>query len=310
MYEPTGRALLLRALAASNDGDDVPISRLTDLFGPGIGGAVSSFAYHAILCADYRVSPTDDTADMGAVVAAGTSSGALAGRLRGVYFAQLPCLYWPDQPLSAERPAALTDQPEPIFVLGATLDPITPIGEGRSIAKRARDGYLIESSGGPHVTFGRGNDCVDGAVLDYLIDGRLPASRTTYCDDVVASRFIPLHPLRIGDYADALDAMTSVADELLAEPIYSLWTGDGILTIGCRFGGSVDIHGAGDRDDFTFEACEFAQGMPLDGSGGYDLAKDSLRLDVTFPDGSLRYTSETARHVTGTFRGQTVDQRG
>ena len=50
--------------------------------------------------------------------------------------------------------------------------------------------------------------------------------------------------------------------------------------------------------------------MPLDGSGGYDLAKDSLRLDVTFPDGSLRYTSETARHVTGTFRGQTVDQRG
>ena len=308
LYEPAGRALILRAIAASDSGDDVPIARLAGLFGPGISGVVSTFAYHAILCADYRVSPTADSTDIGAVVHAGESSQALTTRTRDVYFAQLPCLYWPDQPASAERPAALTDQPEPIFVLGATLDPITPIEIGRSIASRARDGYLIESNGGPHVTFGRGNPCVDGPIVAFLLDGRRPSTRTSHCPDVVASPYIPLGPLDASAYTDALDAMTSTEDELFADPMYALWGGDGDLTIGCRFGGSVAIAATGERDEFTFNGCEFARGMALDGSGGFDLDDNTVRLDLTFQGGSLRYTSDTTKHVTGTFRGHDVDQ--
>jgi pimeloyl-ACP methyl ester carboxylesterase len=310
LYEPAGRELILRAIAASDSGDDVPIARLADLFGPGISVGVSSFAYHAILCADYRVSPTSDTADFAAVVQAGTSSGALGSRTGDVYFAQLPCLYWPDQPTSAVRPPALTDQPEPIFVLGATLDPITPIAMGRAIAARARDGYLIESSGGPHVTFGRGNPCVDEPIVDFLVDGQVPPTRTSTCTDVVASPYIPLRPLNASAYTDALDAMRSVEDELFADPIYALWGGRGDLTIGCRFGGSVAIRSMGQRDELTFDGCEFARGMPLDGTGGHDIDENRLQLDVTFPFGTLKYTSNTTRHVTGTFRSMPVDERG
>jgi TAP-like protein len=288
----------------------VPVARLADLFGPGISFGVSEFAYHAILCADYRVSPTADTTDIAAVVQQGTSSGALSTRTRSVYFAQLPCLYWPDQPTSAARPAPLTDQPEPIFVLGATLDPITPIEMGRSIASRARDGYLIQSSGGPHVTFGRGNPCVDKPIVDFLLEGRLPPLRTSYCTDVVASPYIPVRQVDTPTYRDALDAMQTVEDELFADPIYALWGGQGELTIGCRFGGTVTIRAIGRHDEFTFDGCAFARSMVLQGSGDYDLDGKSVQLDVTFPDGSLHYASDSdsARHVTGTYRGKEVDQ--
>jgi pimeloyl-ACP methyl ester carboxylesterase len=308
LYEPAGRALILRAIAASEGGDDVPIARLASIFGPGISVGVSSFAYHAVLCADYRVSPTADTTDIAAVVGLGRSSGALSTRTSSVYYAQLPCLYWPDQPTSAARPAPLTDQPEPIFVLGATLDPITPIEMGRSIASRARDGYLIESKGGPHVTFGRGHPCVDKPIVDFLVDGRLPPVRTTYCTDVVAAQYIPIRHVDPPEYSNALDAMKTVEDELFADPIYALWGGQGDITIGCRFGGTVTIRAIGHHDDFTFDGCSFARYLDLHGTGAYDLDQNSLQFDLTFTDGSLHYTSDTTRHVTGTYRGEVVDQ--
>jgi len=310
MYEPSGRALVLRAVASAAAGDDVPIARLADLFGPGIGGAVSTFAYHAVLCADYRVSPTADTSDFAAVVRAGRTSGALTTRTGDVYFSQLPCLYWPDQPTADVRPAPLTDQPEPIFVLGATLDPITPIEMGRAIAARARDGYLIESSGGPHVTFGRGHDCVDRPIVDFLVDGTLPTWRTIHCSDVVASPYIAVHPIMASGYTDALDAMHSTEDELFADPLFSLTRGQSGLTIGCRYGGFVTVDSTDVKDEFGFEGCEFASGMPLDGTGTYDPGANHLELDLTFPDGDLHYTSDTLRHVTGTFRDESVDQGG
>ena len=133
LYEPAGRMLVQRAVAAAANGDDVPMAKLAALAGPGIS-PVSTFAYHAILCADYRVSPTAETDDFDAVLANGQKSGALYTRTDQIYLAQVPCLYWPDQPPTSDRPAAITDLPAPIMVLGATLDPITPVELGRSIA--------------------------------------------------------------------------------------------------------------------------------------------------------------------------------
>ena len=37
-------------------------------------------------------------------------------------------------------------------------------------------------------------------------------------------------------------------------------------------------------------------------------AGERAEFDVTFPDGALQYTSDTTRHVTGTYRGEEVDQ--
>jgi pimeloyl-ACP methyl ester carboxylesterase len=308
LYEPVGRSLILRALAASEAGDNVPLARLLDLFGPGINPFFSTFAYHAILCADYRVSPTADVADVDAVLEYGRETGALATRMADVYYAQVPCLYWPVQPPSAERPAPVTALAAPILVLGAELDPITPIQFGRAIAGRAANGYLVETSGGPHVTFGRGIPCVDEVVEAFLLEDVVPGSRLVRCDDVAVDRYIPLTPLDVDDYDDAMDAMASVEDEIFADPFYSFWEGTGTIQIGCRYGGYVTIASTDNHDAFTFGRCEMAAGMPLDGTGGYDLGQDVLTFDVTFPGGSLKYTSGAERSVTGEFRGRSVDE--
>jgi pimeloyl-ACP methyl ester carboxylesterase len=309
MYEPSGRALALRAIAAAAESDFVPLAQLADLFGPGIDVAVSTFAYHAILCADYRVSPTADPHDADAVIAYGRETGALDTRMATVYFAQLPCLYWPVQPDSPARPTPITTLGVPIFVLGAELDPITPIQFGRQIAARAANGYLVESSGGPHVTFGRGNGCVDELIDAFLLHGILPTERTTRCTDVVTDAYIGLTDHDVRDFDDALDAAEAFESELFADPLYSFWSGPGQLPIACRFGGVAIVTATDDRDDFTFDGCEFADGMVVDGSGTYDYGADELSLDITFADGSLHYTSGAERVVTGTFRGRTVDER-
>ena len=75
-----------------------------------------------------------------------------------------------------------------------------------------------------------------------------------------------------------------------------------------RNGRPVTIRAAEDRDEFMFDGCAFARWMDLTGTGSYDLDHDSLQFDVTFPDGSLQYTSNSTRHVTGTYRGEEVDQ--
>ncbi len=175
LYEPGGRMLVQRAVAAAANGDNVPAARLVVALGSGAGVGVSSFAYHAITCADYRVSPTADPRDAAAVIAAGAAAGVEDLRADEIYSNQLPCLFWPYQPADGSRPAPLTTTPFPVFVLGATGDPITPVGQARAIASRLADGYLIVTRGGPHVTFGRGEACVDEPILAFLLEGRRPA---------------------------------------------------------------------------------------------------------------------------------------
>jgi pimeloyl-ACP methyl ester carboxylesterase len=306
LYEPAGRALVERAVAASAEGDDVLMSRLVDWFGPGINPVFSAFDYYAVMCGDYRVSPTDDPADLTALLDRGRAAGALPGPMEDVYLSQVPCLYWPNQSASSKRPAPLTGLSVPVIVLGATMDPITPIDLGRSIANRAADGYLIETSGGPHVTFGRGLPCVDGPVLAFLLEDRRPP-RETHCSDDVASAYIPLTPLDAADFQDALDAMGSVENELLADPLYA-WGVTGEIQSGCRYGGFVVISTSESRDTYDLAGCEFARGMPLNGTGTYDYDTDQMTLNVTFPDGSLEYTSGDRRTARGTFRGVEVDE--
>jgi pimeloyl-ACP methyl ester carboxylesterase len=307
LYEPAGRMLIQRAVAASDRGDDVPIAKLADLFGPGIS-PVSVFAYHAVLCADYRVSPTANVHDVDAVLVNGQRSGALSVRTDEIYLAQVPCLFWPIQPSSAARPAALTGLPVPILVLAATLDPITPVELGRAIADRAADGYLVETSGGAHVTFGRGDTCVDDAVIGLLVDGRPPRSRVVSCEGVVADEYVPLATLDADAFKDALDAMVSAERELLADPLYLFWDQAGTIRIGCRFGGTVGITNGFAGTTFDFDGCELADGMALDGSGEVDGDTSDLTLDVTFDGGHLTYTSGDERSVEGTFRGRHVDE--
>jgi pimeloyl-ACP methyl ester carboxylesterase len=66
----------------------------------------------------------------------------------------------------------------PILVVGATSDPATPYAWGVSLAKQLSSGVLLTRNGHGHVSFLRGNTCIDTAVTDYLVDLKVPADGT------------------------------------------------------------------------------------------------------------------------------------
>ena len=310
LYEPAGRMLIQRAVAAAVDGDMVPAARLVAALGSGEGVGVSSFAYHAITCADYRVSPTADVRDIAAVQAAGVAAGLATERTDEVYTSQFPCLFWPFQPADGSRPAPLTGTSYPVFVLGATDDPITPVGQARAIAARLSDGYLIVTRGGPHVTFGRGEACVDGPILAFLLDDRRPTSRSIDCAGEVSAPYLPLSPRSASDFGDALEAMVAVENELFSDPDYVLWDGSTDVRLGCRDGGFIAITPGTLQDSIRFAECKIVPAFALTGTGTYVFATNTVAWTVDLPDGRLEYrVDDVKRHVSGTWRGQPVDLR-
>jgi pimeloyl-ACP methyl ester carboxylesterase len=309
LYEPAGRMLIQRAVAAAGRGDAVPAARLVAAIGSGEGVGISSFAYHAITCADYRVSPTADPRDVRAVEQAGIAAGVQLTRTDEIYTSQFPCLFWPYQPADATRPAPVTATSFPVFVIGATDDPITPVDQARAIAARLTDGYLIVTEGGPHVTFGRGDPCVDDPVLDYLLDGRRPAARSIDCHGSIAETYVPLSPRSATAFDAALEVMVSAEGELFADPDYLLWDGESDIQFGCREGGFIAITPATIEDRIRFADCRFVPGYGLTGTGSYVLDSNTASWSVTTPDGTLDYVvTDDKRTVTGTWRGQPVDQ--
>ncbi len=72
-----------------------------------------------------------------------------------------------DIPVKAEGAA-------PILVIGTTRDPATPMVWAEALADQLDSGVLIRRDGDGHGGYGVGNSCVDKAVDNYLIDGKVP----------------------------------------------------------------------------------------------------------------------------------------
>jgi pimeloyl-ACP methyl ester carboxylesterase len=62
----------------------------------------------------------------------------------------------------------------PIVVIGTTRDPATPYQEAVALADQLDSGVLVTRDGDGHTGYASGNDCIDGAVEDYLVDGKVP----------------------------------------------------------------------------------------------------------------------------------------
>jgi pimeloyl-ACP methyl ester carboxylesterase len=62
----------------------------------------------------------------------------------------------------------------PIVVIGTTRDPATPYAEAVALAKQLESGVLVSREGDGHTAYNKGNDCIDVAVEDYLIEGTVP----------------------------------------------------------------------------------------------------------------------------------------
>ncbi len=62
----------------------------------------------------------------------------------------------------------------PIVVIGTTRDPATPYAEAVALADQLESAVLVSRDGDGHTAYNSGNDCVDEAVEDYLVDGTVP----------------------------------------------------------------------------------------------------------------------------------------
>ncbi len=62
----------------------------------------------------------------------------------------------------------------PIVVVGTTRDPATPYEWAEALADQLDSAVLVTREGDGHTGYNVDNDCVDGAVEDYLLDGTVP----------------------------------------------------------------------------------------------------------------------------------------
>lgn len=316
--EPSSRAALQQVLNAAAVGNLVPLARLVEVSwgaAPETDEAAppdpefSWSLYYAVTCADYDGVPPGSTgrAELDVWLDAARSGDIDGHRLGDVFYADLPCLFWPDTGAPTARPEPVTDPPYPLLLLTADTDPNTPTAAAHAVLQRTRDDVaMVSLQGGPHVIFGRGDACVDEPVVTLVTTGRLPTVPVTVCSGEVAWSYLQNPPVEEDGYVTPRMTAYTTLDAVINNPLYVVWTGTSPLDIGCDRGGSahyeVDQH---DDVQVTLDECEWTEGVPVNGTvtvedDGYGAASAALEL----PFGEL--TLDADGDLSGEFRGRTV----
>jgi pimeloyl-ACP methyl ester carboxylesterase len=84
------------------------------------------------------------------------------------------CALWPVPATSAPQPAARVP-PGKVVVVSTTHDPATPYQAGVALARQL-GAQLITYDGTQHTAVFNGDQCVDDAVVSYLVDGAAPGN--------------------------------------------------------------------------------------------------------------------------------------
>jgi pimeloyl-ACP methyl ester carboxylesterase len=307
MYTEDDRMLFQRALAAAGRGQLVPLVRLlyADLYvdpqtlEPVPDPSYSDGMYYGVDCQDYAYysgTPAERASQYLAAAVPVAARYPRVGEL--VFLSDLACAFWPDAAQNRPRPAPLRAEGVPTLVLAATGDPITPVGEGEDVYRRLADGYLIETRGGPHVTFGRGNACPDTFVTLFLVNGALPNRRVT-CQGRLVAPYVPLAPARAAAFSSAREALASAETEIEYLPEFYYWGAEEPGKAGCPYGGGTLRFSPTDSGArLTLRRCGFSSGLLFDGTGSYDWDADRFELDVRASGrfrGSFRYVRNGAR---------------
>lgn len=129
----------------------------------------STEAFIAINCLDYISTSTRETL---------VTEAAELARIAPTFGPQMSyggtsCNQWP-YPATRVREAIRAAGSAPILVVGTTNDPATPYAWSVNLAAQLENGHLVTYRGEGHTAYNKSNSCVNDAVDDFLIDGKVP----------------------------------------------------------------------------------------------------------------------------------------
>ncbi|MEM9514799.1 MAG: alpha/beta fold hydrolase [Actinomycetota bacterium] len=173
MYSDAYWPTLERALEDAAAGDGAGLLALHDTYHQRADdGSYPSLieSFQAITCMDRAERLSVEQADANAAVLTEAAPRLSPGEV-GSYF----CTFFPE---SAEPMIEITGVGAgPIVVIGTTGDPATPLGSSRAMADALEDGRFLVVDANRHTGYGV-DDCVDGAVNDYLVQLTAPDDST------------------------------------------------------------------------------------------------------------------------------------
>jgi pimeloyl-ACP methyl ester carboxylesterase len=323
MYSLGGRMLFLRALAAANNGDILPLARLLHQQGtldPATGeylgdSTFSDTMFYGVNCADDSYFSGTAEERIAQTIAAGQASNGTVPRLDGFVYTGLYCSLWPSAPQGVVEREPLAAPGIPTFILNATLDPATPFQQGKTVFERLDNGYHLYVDGGRHSVYGFGNECPDGYITDFMVNGELPAQREIVCewDPSVVSAYEPLMPAKVSEFDNPLDVFAAIDLELYLSPEYYYNSFTEETTFACPYGGSFTFAPSEVGESYNFTDCEFTAGFAITGTGSfnYETGVFSLETQVSGDKtGALTYTNDYntgSLTLTGDYGGETID---
>lgn len=131
-------------------------------------------AFTAISCVDAR-----RDMDPATVAAELEQTKQVAPTLWPYFKAELDgCADWP-VPLVGPLPSYTAEGALPIVVVGTTNDPATPYSGAQKLAEMLDSGVLVTYEGEGHAAYIGGPECIQTAVDDFLVDGKVPEDGLT-----------------------------------------------------------------------------------------------------------------------------------
>lgn len=173
LYDQSKWKSLTEALVDARDGEGRALMALANLYADRTGngeyrGNIME-AIYAVNCLDRQES--SDPADYDTAAAKAEKVAPVWGEF--IARSSMSCGYWPVKATGTPHPIDAKGA-APIVLVGTTRDPATPYEWATRVHEQMPDSRLITFEGDGHTAYTRSNDCVDGAVDAYLLDGTLP----------------------------------------------------------------------------------------------------------------------------------------
>ena len=270
-YFEGDRLLFLRALAAANRGDFVPMLRLYSTVDSGVSSTVNL----AVSCLDGSTPGSDESEDSKAVLDA-RDQATLEQRWQ--YEFNLACVYWPGTDHERLPEDEFSGSGIPTLIVASKADPATPYSQALTLRDQLEDGHLLTVSGGSHVMFGRGNSCVDEHVTDFIVEGTAEPDVT--CEAPVVDPYVPLIPKEGSDE----ELFTGIDNELAYLPELLFWDGFEYMEVGCTHGGQASFTGTEYTTDYELSDCAFEPDLVVNGAGHWDYDAGRSELTAISPE--------------------------